>query len=67
MHRKGSFNRRTIGFYSGTCPENSAASNGFVGLSTKVGEPADIIGDGGCKEGGCIVGGDYMESLGEGE
>ena len=51
MRRKGSFNGRTIEFYSGTCPGNSAASSGFVVLSTKVGEPADIIGDGGWKKG----------------
>ena len=55
-HRKGSFNGRTIEFLSGTCPGNSAASSGFVGLSTKVDEPAEIIGDGGWKKGGTSVG-----------
>ena len=56
VHPKGGFNGRTIEFYSGTCPGNSAASSGFVGLSTKVGEPADIFGHGGWKKGRASLG-----------
>lgn len=48
--RSGSFNGRTFEFKSGTCPTNTAASSGYAGLSTKVDEPAEIIGDGGVKK-----------------
>ena len=49
-HRTGIFNGKTIEFESGTCPVNTAASSGYAGLSTKVDEPAEIIGDGGVKK-----------------
>ncbi|KAM0798969.1 hypothetical protein BDR22DRAFT_857304 [Usnea florida] len=40
-HRVEEFNGRQVHYYSGTCPTNSVASSGFVGLSTKVDEPAE--------------------------
>ena len=49
-HRTGIFNGKTIEFESGTCPVNTAASSGYAGLSTKVDEPAEIIGNGGVKK-----------------
>ena len=40
-HRVEEFNGRQVHYYSGTCPTNNVASSGFVGLSTKVDEPAE--------------------------
>ncbi len=61
-HHKGSFNGRTIEFFSGTCPGNTAASSGIAGLITKVDEPAEVIGDGGVRKEGPSLG-DIIRSV----